>query len=214
VHAAASLARHQQWSETGSRRFFRRRDLGAGLRPLEPLVPGREQEGWNRGRVTHGASLAAPERRRQGADLAVAFLVATVRQHHSTPALDRRHRRSSPSPKTPIGTLSGRLWSSGLRSASTAAWSGSRGEAAGSFLLEQVGFFRFACWMPSLGLKRGARTGRSFMHIRRITIAAAFGVGLAALPLSTAKAQYYPPCSPFPLEWPFCVEALSSAPPQ
>ena len=43
------------------------------------------------------------------------------------------------------------------------------------------------------------------MHIRRITIAAAFGVGLAALPLSTAKAQYYPPCSPFPLEWPFCV---------
>jgi len=52
------------------------------------------------------------------------------------------------------------------------------------------------------------------MHIRRITIAAAFGVGLAALPLSTAKAQYYPPCSPFPLEWPFCVEALSSAPPQ
>ena len=43
------------------------------------------------------------------------------------------------------------------------------------------------------------------MHIRRITIATAFGVGLAALPLSTAKAQYYPPCSPFPLEWPFCV---------
>ena len=43
------------------------------------------------------------------------------------------------------------------------------------------------------------------MHIRRITIAAAFGVGLAALPLSTAKAQYYPPCSPFLLEWPFCV---------
>ena len=43
------------------------------------------------------------------------------------------------------------------------------------------------------------------MHIRRITIAAAFGVGLAALPLSTANAQYYPPCSPFPLEWPFCV---------
>ena len=43
------------------------------------------------------------------------------------------------------------------------------------------------------------------MCIRRITVAGAFGVGLAALPLSTAKAQYYPACSPFPLEWPFCV---------
>ena len=94
------------------------------------------------------------------------------------------------------------------------------------------------------------------MRIRRITISAAFAAGLAALPLSTAKAQYhphqqqpaaqgtadqlnreelarhqsgnayspyywasgspgwgsppgwgwgYPPCSPFPLSWPFCV---------
>jgi hypothetical protein len=44
------------------------------------------------------------------------------------------------------------------------------------------------------------------MRIRRITISAAFAAGLAALPLSTAKAQYYyPPCSPFPLFWPFCV---------
>jgi len=43
------------------------------------------------------------------------------------------------------------------------------------------------------------------MCIRRIMIAGAFGVGLAALPLSTAKAQYYPACSPFPLEWPFCA---------
>ena len=43
------------------------------------------------------------------------------------------------------------------------------------------------------------------MCIRRITVAGAFGVGLAALPLSTPKAQYYPACSPFPLEWPFCV---------
>jgi hypothetical protein len=42
------------------------------------------------------------------------------------------------------------------------------------------------------------------MCIRRITIAGAFGVGLAALSFSTAEAQYYP-CSPFPLEWPFCV---------
>ncbi len=34
--------------------------------------------------------------------------------------------------------------------------------------------------------------------------------GLAALPFATAKAQpyspqLYPPCSPFPLFWPFCV---------
>ena len=43
------------------------------------------------------------------------------------------------------------------------------------------------------------------MCIRRIMIAGAFGVGLAAPPLSTAKAQYYPACSPFPLEWPFCA---------
>jgi hypothetical protein len=43
------------------------------------------------------------------------------------------------------------------------------------------------------------------MRIRPIMIPAAFAVGLAALPLSTAQAQYYPPCSPFPLAWPFCV---------
>ena len=46
------------------------------------------------------------------------------------------------------------------------------------------------------------------MLIRRMTILAAFAVGLAAAPLSTANAQYYPPyppCSPFPLLWPFCV---------
>ena len=58
------------------------------------------------------------------------------------------------------------------------------------------------------------------MRIRPITISASFAVGLATLPLSTAEAQsylpqsnpsqpnppqYYPPCSPFPLEWPFCV---------
>lgn len=43
------------------------------------------------------------------------------------------------------------------------------------------------------------------MRIRRITMSALFAAGLAALPLSTAKAQYYPPCSPFPLFWPFCV---------
>jgi hypothetical protein len=43
------------------------------------------------------------------------------------------------------------------------------------------------------------------MRIRRITISVAFAAGLATLPLSTAKGQYYPPCSPFPLFWPFCV---------
>jgi hypothetical protein len=43
------------------------------------------------------------------------------------------------------------------------------------------------------------------MRIRRIAVSAAFAAGLAALPLATAKAQYYPPCSPLPLFWPFCV---------
>jgi hypothetical protein len=43
------------------------------------------------------------------------------------------------------------------------------------------------------------------MPIRRIAVSVVFAAGLAALPLATAKAQYYPPCSPFPLFWPFCV---------
>jgi hypothetical protein len=43
------------------------------------------------------------------------------------------------------------------------------------------------------------------MRIHRIAVSAAFAAGLAAVPLATAKAQYYPPCSPFPLFWPFCV---------
>jgi hypothetical protein len=58
------------------------------------------------------------------------------------------------------------------------------------------------------------------MRIRPIVISAAFAIGLATLPLSTAEAQYYPAqyypaqyyppqfypvWSPFPLEWPFCV---------
>ena len=43
------------------------------------------------------------------------------------------------------------------------------------------------------------------MRARRIVMSAAFAIGLAALPLSTAKAQYYEPCSPFPLALPFCV---------
>jgi hypothetical protein len=44
------------------------------------------------------------------------------------------------------------------------------------------------------------------MGMRRIATAAAFAAGLVALPLAAADAQYYPPpCSPFPLFWPFCV---------
>jgi hypothetical protein len=52
------------------------------------------------------------------------------------------------------------------------------------------------------------------MRIRQIAVSAAFAAGLAALPLATAEAQYYyPPCSPFPLAWPFCVAgaAVSTA---
>jgi hypothetical protein len=52
---------------------------------------------------------------------------------------------------------------------------------------------------------RPMQPGKPIMHIRRIAISAAFAAGLAALPLGAAKAQYYPPCSPFPLSWPFCV---------
>ena len=44
------------------------------------------------------------------------------------------------------------------------------------------------------------------MPISRIAISAVFAAGLAALPLAAAQAQYYgPPCTPFPLTWPFCV---------
>ena len=43
------------------------------------------------------------------------------------------------------------------------------------------------------------------MPIRQMAIAAAFAAGLAAVPVSAAQAQYYPPCSPFPLFWPFCA---------
>src|SRR5437763_16701262 len=46
------------------------------------------------------------------------------------------------------------------------------------------------------------------MRVQRIAIAAVFAAGLAALPSSQAKAQYYPyPCNPFPLFWPFCAAA-------
>jgi hypothetical protein len=42
------------------------------------------------------------------------------------------------------------------------------------------------------------------MRIGRIALLTAFA--FAAVPLSGASAQYYyPPCSPFPLAWPFCA---------
>ena len=43
------------------------------------------------------------------------------------------------------------------------------------------------------------------MRIRPIVISVALVSGLAGVPFSTATAQYYAPCSPFPLAWPFCV---------
>jgi hypothetical protein len=44
------------------------------------------------------------------------------------------------------------------------------------------------------------------MRMTQIAIPAVLAAGLAALPLSAAKAQYYgPPCTPFPLTWPICV---------
>src|SRR5215472_16575358 len=43
------------------------------------------------------------------------------------------------------------------------------------------------------------------MRIRQTAISAAYATGLAVLPIPAAQAQYYPPCSPFPLFWPFCV---------
>ena len=43
------------------------------------------------------------------------------------------------------------------------------------------------------------------MRIRHLAMSAAFAGGLAALPLAGAAAQPYPPCSPFPLFWPFCI---------
>jgi hypothetical protein len=43
------------------------------------------------------------------------------------------------------------------------------------------------------------------MQIQRIAVSVAFAAAIAALPLAAARAQYYPPCSPFPLFWPFCI---------
>src|SRR5439155_12362152 len=43
------------------------------------------------------------------------------------------------------------------------------------------------------------------MPIRRIAVAAILAAALAALPLTRVRAQYYPPCNPFPLSWPFCI---------
>lgn len=43
------------------------------------------------------------------------------------------------------------------------------------------------------------------MRIQRTAILAVFALAAAALPLTAAKAQYYYPCNPFPLFWPFCA---------
>ena len=42
------------------------------------------------------------------------------------------------------------------------------------------------------------------MHFHRLAISAALAATVAVLPLA-AKAQYYYPCNPFPLTWPFCI---------
>ena len=42
------------------------------------------------------------------------------------------------------------------------------------------------------------------MRIRQRAASAVFVFGMAIMPL-TASAQYYAPCSPFPLAWPFCA---------
>jgi hypothetical protein len=44
------------------------------------------------------------------------------------------------------------------------------------------------------------------MRFPRAALSIAFAAAVAALPLSAANAQYYgPPCTPFPLTWPFCI---------
>ena len=43
------------------------------------------------------------------------------------------------------------------------------------------------------------------MSVRRIALLTAFAAAFATAPLSGAGAQYYAPCSPFPLAWPFCA---------
>ena len=43
------------------------------------------------------------------------------------------------------------------------------------------------------------------MSLRRIATSILFAGGVAALPLTAANAQYYYPCHPFPLFWPFCA---------
>ena len=43
------------------------------------------------------------------------------------------------------------------------------------------------------------------MFARRALIAILFAIGFIALPLSAVNAQYYYPCNPFPLSWPFCI---------
>jgi hypothetical protein len=43
------------------------------------------------------------------------------------------------------------------------------------------------------------------MRLHRLAISAALAAGVSALPFAAAEAQYYYPCNPFPLTWPFCI---------
>src|SRR5437868_1469813 len=67
------------------------------------------------------------------------------------------------------------------------------------------------CVCSSAGSSLSARQPRRPpMPLPRIAISAAFAAvlaaGLAVMPISAAQAQYYPPpCTPFPLTWPFCI---------
>ena len=43
------------------------------------------------------------------------------------------------------------------------------------------------------------------MRFHRLAISATLAASVAALPVTAAEAQYYYPCNPFPLTWPFCI---------
>jgi len=50
------------------------------------------------------------------------------------------------------------------------------------------------------------------MRIAQLLTSTAFAAGLAVLSPVSATAQYiYPPCSPFPLTWPFCIVGAAAA---
>jgi hypothetical protein len=82
---------------------------------------------------------------------------------------------------------------------------------------DRVGFFSFSRRTTSVGLGASGPCQEAPCVSAQLPISAAFAVVLATLPLSTARAQSYPPPSypppppsylpgsPFPLEWPFCA---------